>query len=61
VDYKTASSRGSVDAFLEAQAERYSAKMRIYAQALRATGVECAISTALYFPAHQRLLVLEEI
>jgi ATP-dependent helicase/nuclease subunit A len=61
VDYKTASSRGSVDAFLDAQAERYSAKMRIYAQALRATGVECAISTALYFPAHQRLLVLEEI
>lgn len=61
VDYKTASTRGSVDVFLAAQAERYTAKMQIYAQALRATGVECAIVTALYFPAHQRLLELEEI
>jgi ATP-dependent helicase/nuclease subunit A len=60
VDYKTASSRGGLVPFFASQAERYSAKMQIYAQALRATGVECAISTALYFPAHQHLLVLDE-
>lgn len=60
VDYKTATAKGNVKRFFEEQAERYQTKMRIYQQALYATGVECAIATALYFPAHQHLLVLDE-
>ena len=60
VDYKTARAKGNVQRFYEEQAERYRTKMRIYQQALHATGVECAITTALYFPAHQHLLVLDD-
>jgi ATP-dependent helicase/nuclease subunit A len=60
VDYKTAKAKGNLQRFLAEQAERYRSKMAIYQQALRATGVECPIITALYFPAHQQLLVLDE-
>jgi ATP-dependent helicase/nuclease subunit A len=60
IDYKTARAKGNKKLFFDAQAERYQTKMKIYQQALQATGVECAITTALYFPAHQHLLVLEE-
>lgn len=60
VDYKTARARGGKAEFFAEQAERYRPKMHIYAQALAATGVDYPISTALYFPAHQQLLVLDE-
>jgi ATP-dependent helicase/nuclease subunit A len=60
VDYKTAQAKGNKQRFFDEQADRYRTKMRIYQQALHATGVECAITTALYFPAHQYLLVLDE-
>ncbi|MGB1457791.1 UvrD-helicase domain-containing protein [Spongiibacter marinus] len=59
IDYKTAEARGSLETFLAAQRERYSNKMQIYREALQATGLECPISSALYFPAHQRLLCLD--
>ncbi|WP_372862633.1 UvrD-helicase domain-containing protein [Spongiibacter sp.] len=61
IDYKTAQARGPVERFLGEQAERYRNKMQIYREALQATGLECAISSALYFPAHQRLLCLDTI
>jgi ATP-dependent helicase/nuclease subunit A len=60
VDYKTAKAKGNLQRFLAEQAERYRSKMGIYQQALRASGVACPITTALYFPAHQQLLVLDE-
>ncbi|CAA0105249.1 ATP-dependent helicase/nuclease subunit A [Zhongshania aliphaticivorans] len=60
VDYKTAKAKGNLQRFLDEQAGRYHTKMRIYQQALHATGVECPITTALYFPAHQHLLVLDK-
>ncbi|NKI18187.1 UvrD-helicase domain-containing protein [Spongiibacter sp. KMU-166] len=60
VDYKTARSRGSFDEFLRMQTERYAPKMQIYKEALRATGLECPIVAALYFPAHQHLLCLDD-
>ena len=61
VDYKTAEARGSVESFFAQQAERYANKMQIYREALQATGLEYPISAALYFPAHQRLLCLDDI
>lgn len=59
IDYKTARAKGSVEAFFSNEADRYRSKMAIYRNALLATGVECPVSTALYFPAHQRLVVLD--
>lgn len=61
IDYKTAQARGPVEAFFTAQRARYEDKMQIYREALAATGVEWPISSALYFPAHQRLLCLDSM
>lgn len=59
IDYKTARASGDLQTFFAGQAERYRDKMTIYRNALAATGVQCRIVTALYFPAHQRLLTLD--
>lgn len=56
VDYKTAAGSGNLENFFAAQLERYGEKMRLYAEALAATGITCPITPALYFPAHQRLI-----
>ncbi|WP_417766198.1 UvrD-helicase domain-containing protein [Spongiibacter tropicus] len=61
VDYKTAEAKGALEDFFAQQVERYANKMQIYREALRATGLEYPISAALYFPAHQRLLCLDDI
>lgn len=54
IDYKTA--RGSGEAFLEAQRERYQEKMQVYRQVVaEATGWE-QVRAALYFPAAQALV-----
>jgi ATP-dependent helicase/nuclease subunit A len=57
IDYKTARANGSMSDFCEAQLARYSAKMQAYKLALQATGVNCPINTALYYPAHKKLLL----
>ncbi|GAB3369973.1 UvrD-helicase domain-containing protein [Spongiibacter taiwanensis] len=59
IDYKTARGSGDLETFFAGQAERYRHKMTIYRNALAATGVQCPIVTALYFPAHRRLLILD--
>ena len=58
VDYKTSSTSGNFNDFIESQTERYAPKMERYAKALKDAGIECQIRSALYFPAHQHLLIL---
>jgi len=57
IDYKSAHATGPIDQFLKSQEERYAPKMQAYRTALKATGVNCPINTALYFPAHKKLLI----
>ena len=54
IDYKTA--RGSGEAFLEAQRERYGAKMQVYRQVLSEALAIDTVKAGLYFPACQALV-----
>lgn len=60
IDYKTAECKPgqSLDNFFAAQAARYGEKMQQYAEALKLAGIAAPLRTALYFPAHQKLLEL---
>jgi ATP-dependent exoDNAse (exonuclease V) beta subunit len=59
IDYKTARSSGNLQQFMAGQQQRYAEKMASYREAIMATGVFKEVKTALYFPAHQHLEVID--
>ncbi|CCQ91422.1 UvrD/REP helicase [Nitrospina gracilis 3/211] len=57
IDYKTGEHEGSeLEAFFEAEGERYKTQLQAYAEILRARGEKRPIRLALYYPLHRRLV-----
>ncbi|MGP0564704.1 MULTISPECIES: UvrD-helicase domain-containing protein [unclassified Nitrospina] len=62
IDYKTGEHEGSeLDAFFEAERERYKTQLQAYAEILRARGEQRPIRLALYYPLHRRMVEVPDI
>ena len=61
IDYKSGQHQGAdLEAFLQQEAERYAGQLQTYQQ-LFAQMEDRPIKTALYFPLHGRLLLIDEL